>query len=63
MKRIQKSSLSYLISNNYFTDKSSYVCSFCLNLAEKLQKETSFETATKDFMLEDGITEQERWYH
>ena len=63
MKRIQKSSLSYLISNNYFTDKSSYVCSFCLNHAEKLQKETLFETARKDFILEDAVLEQERWYH
>ena len=39
-------SLSCLTSNNYLTDKSTYVCTFCLNHAEKLQKETSLEIGT-----------------
>ena len=49
--------------NNYFTDKSTYVCSFCLNHPKKVQKETELETATENSTLEDPVLEQERWYH
>ena len=59
----KKSSLICLISNNYWTDKSTYVSSFCLNHAEKLQRETSPETAKGDSIVEDSVLEQERWYH
>ena len=63
MTRLQKVSLSYLISNNYLTNKSTYVCNFCLNHAKNLQKETTLETTTEDSILEDPVLEQEKWYH
>lgn len=47
----KKSSLSCLISNNYLTKKCTYICSFCLNHAEKMQK----ETPTEDSILEDPV--------
>ena len=53
----KKCSLFRLISNNYLTDKSAYVCSFCLNNTEKLQKKTLLETGTEDSILEDPVLE------
>ena len=63
MTRLQKVSLSYLISNNYLANKSTFVCNFCLNHTKNLQKETTLETATEDSILEDPVLEQEKWYH
>lgn len=36
-------------------------CSYCLNHAKKLQKETSLKTTADDSILKDLSLEQERW--